>query len=128
MLSFLFSALPQSAQRKLLSWATGRAPHRSDLTNMSEAPAATGLFAYSGDELLHRDQAYASFAVVDSWSDARWGVTFDAIRKADPEWSDLLMSMRKLREHLMLAGNALFTARQFEKDGSLLVRDLEVQA
>jgi hypothetical protein len=93
-----------------------------DLTDMRAAK--TTPFDYNGGELLHRDGGYASFMVKGHGSQARWGVTFDAIRDSDPEWKDIVSSMRKSKAALMDRANGMLAARAFEQDGTILVRTL----
>ena len=127
MLDRLFSVLPKSAQRSLTAWAYGVEPKSNDLDDMRNFDAQ-GPFAYIGGELVHRDRGYASFLVEIGDRSARWGVTIDAIRPADPQWKDLFTSLVALRNDALEAGRRLLEQHAFEKDGSLLIRDLKVQA
>ena len=127
MLDRLLSLLPRSTQRSLTAWAFGVEPKSNDLDDMRSFDAS-GPFAYAGGELLHRDRGYASFLVESAGRSARWGVTFEAIRLADPHWTNLFQSLAALRNDALAAGGRLLEQHAFEQDGSLLIRDLKVQA
>ena|GEM_PF-1045622 len=128
MLVWLLSLLPPRIINRMVKTTDRMAAKVGILDDMRGIRSSGQPFTYVGNEMLHRDGAFASFEVADIWSNARWGVTFDAVRGGDPDWVDIPRSMEKLRDQLVATGNALFLARSFEKDGSVLIRDLEVQA
>ena len=128
MLVWLLSLLPPRMISRMLAATDKVAAGAGILSDMRGIKSSGRPFAYVGNEKLHRDKGYASFEVADIWSNARWGVTFEAIRDNDAEWTEMTQSMRKHRDLLAAVGDALFQSRNFEKDGSLLIRDLKVQA
>ncbi|NBB53362.1 hypothetical protein GVN24_34345 [Rhizobium sp. CRIBSB] len=128
MLAWLLSFLPPRMLKRMLA-ATDKADADAyALSDMRGIKSSGRAFGYAGNERLHREKGYASFEVADIWSNARWGITFEAVRDNDADWVEIVQSMRKHRDRLAAAGNALLQRRNFEKDGSLLIRDLKVQA